>query len=312
MAFGLFKDGEELFDAAVEEIKSKQYDKAVKTLAKAIDKDTRNKDLANVYIDFIKLGGALNSSPSYKKLSSSLSMLKNDDFQFGISDFNRTELIAECNAMASCIDARAMPDSDGIAKGESIIKAASGLMTSVGERTLRINEYYSKNRITGTRMATGLMAEGNEILAQTYYWNNPQKAAEHQQTAYNFRRQNGESGQANLDRMKQYSKACTCWICNRQVVGEGLHFMVMPADPSPQQIRDDSKELQASMNEKHDLYVCRACYTAISRRADDISKNYYNQSMNALRETESRLRAEINVLESRVSSLSSQVNMLRH
>lgn len=312
MAFGLFKDGEELFDAAVEEIRSRQYDKAVKTMEKAIDKGTKNRDLARVYIDFIRVGGDLNAPSAYRALADSLGSLKKEDFQFGISDFNRDELISECNAMAGCIEARNDQGADQIARGEKLVAAASSLMSEVGERTLRINEYYSKNRITGTRMAIGLMAEGNEILAQATYWNDSQKAAEYQQLAYNFRRQNGESGQANLDRMNQYSKACTCWICGRQVVGEGLHFLVMPSDPSPQQIRDDGKELQPSMNAEHDLYVCRACYTAISNRADAISRDYHDRTMNTLRETESRLRMQITALESRVSSLSAQVGMMRH
>ena len=62
MAFGLFKDGEELFNSALEEIKRKEYDKAQKTLNKALDKNTKNADIAKVYIAFIGVGQNLNNA----------------------------------------------------------------------------------------------------------------------------------------------------------------------------------------------------------------------------------------------------------
>ena len=311
MAFGLFKDGEELFDAAVEEIKRKEYDKAAKTLGKALDKNTKNSALARVYIAFINVGTGLNNPAQYDSLKNALAGLDMESFQFGLATFDRASLSVECDAMSRCISARNMDNMNGAKKGQAMLEASRNLMAAVGPNTLRINEYYSGNAITGTRMATGLMAEANEILAQDSYWDDPQKAAEFQQQAYNFRRQNGESGDSNLAKMQQYSKACTCWICGRQVVGEGLHFFVMSADPSPQQVSTDSKELQHSISEGGDLYVCRACYTAISRRADAISKEYYEKSISELRATEHKLQMEIAALDSRVDRLASQVNMLR-
>ena len=212
-----------------------------------------------------------------------------------------------------CITARAVGDDSSEARGKAELDAATNLMAVVGENTLRINEYYSGNNITGTRMATGLMAEANECLAQSAYWTDPQKAAEYQQQAYNYRRQNGESGDANLARMQQYSKACTCWFCGRQVVGEGMHYYLMPADPSPQQIEGDKNELQHSIDEsRHDIYVCRACYSSISKRADAIANDYYQKSMAELRSTAAALQAQIVALEGRVSNLQMQINFARH
>ena len=72
MAFGLFKDGEELFDSALEEIKRKEYDKAQKTLNKALDKNTKNADIARVYIAFISVGNDLNSPGAYDGLKNRL------------------------------------------------------------------------------------------------------------------------------------------------------------------------------------------------------------------------------------------------
>ena len=311
MAFGFFKDGDELFNAALEEINRKEYDKASKTLAKALDKKSGKADLIKVYIAFIDVGKDLNNPGYYDALKNALSGLGADSFRFGLSDFDKAALITECEAMSKCISARSSGPDNSEARGKAELEAAQNLMAAVGENTLRINEYYSGNNITGTRMATGLMAEANECLAQSAFWTDPQKAAEFQQQAYNYRRQNGESGESNLAKMQQYSKACTCWFCGRQVVGEGLHFYAIPADPSPQQIDTDSKELQHSISEGHDLYVCRACYTGFSKRADEISNDYYNKGMENLRQSEARLQTQIATVEAMVSRLQSQVNMMR-
>ena len=311
MAFGFFKDGDELFNAALEEINRKEYDKASKTLTKALEKKSAKSDLIKVYIAFINVGKDLNNAAYYGTLKDALSNLGDSSFRFGLSEFDKDALIKECDAMAKCITARATGADTSEARGNAELEAATNLMAVVGENTLRINEYYSGNNITGTRMATGLMAEANECLAQAAYWTDPQKAAEYQQQAYNYRRQNGESGDANLTRMQQYSKACTCWFCGRQVVGEGLHFYVMSADPSPQQIDKDSKELQHSISEGHDLYVCRACYTGVSRRADAISNDYYNKGMDNLRQSEARLQGQIAALEGQISRMQSQISMMR-
>ena len=312
MAFGLFKDGEELFNAALEEINRKEYDKASKSLEKAIDKKTKNEKIARVYMAFIAVGKALDTPSAYDTLKNRLNELGQDSFKFGLTTFDTQALIKECDAMSKCISARNMGDSNKATKGNAMIEAAKNLLASVGNENLKINEYYSGHALTGARMANAVMAEANELLALDAYWTDPQKAAEYQQQAYNYRRQNGESGEENLRRMKQYSKACTCWICGRQVVGEGLHFFVMPAEPSPQQIAGDKDELQPSLSESHDLYVCRACYTSISNRADTIANDYHQKSLAEIRSTAAALQAQIAALDARISNLQMQVNFLRH
>ena len=64
MVFGLFKDGDELFEEAKEQINQKDYDKALRTLQKSIEKDPDNALEANLMITFIHLGRSM-SNPSY-------------------------------------------------------------------------------------------------------------------------------------------------------------------------------------------------------------------------------------------------------
>jgi len=51
------------------------------------------------------------------------------------------------------------------------------------------------------------------------------------------------------------------------------------------------------------IYICRACYTAVSKRSDEISRRYYNEAIAELRRAEVRLQAEIAALQSQISMI---------
>ena len=51
----------------------------------------------------------------------------------------------------------------------------------------------------------------------------------------------------------------------------------------------------------NEIYICRACYSAISNRSDEISQGYYNQAISEMRAMEARLQAEIAALQTQIS-----------
>ncbi len=306
MVFGLFKDGDELFDEAVELVKQREYEKAERTFQKCIDKESARSNEARLMITFIQLGRNLNNSQQYNNLATQLKNIGNETFEFGLSTFETKKLINECEAMAVAINARSLSSSGNdqlINKGNQLIEAAKVLQTKVGPEILSINEFYNGNSIAGMKLALALMAEGNECISNGTFWSDPRKAAEYQQIAFNFRRQLGESGDENQRRMLMYSKSCTCWICGRIATGEGMHFYRMSSDLSPQ--TEKSNDIADALDvSTESIFVCRACYSAFSKRADEISKGYYNASINEIRAAESRLNQRIAYLESRINSLS--------
>ena len=310
MVFNFFKDGNELFDEAQELIRQKEYTKACKKLRSAIDKESEDSDLARVMIDFIEVGQSLNDANRYRELSVALQNI-DGTFDFGLSTFDVRELRDECDAMAMAIDARnAYTDSNAsmIMKGERLIEAAKNLQLKVGNRTLMINEYFNTSTLSGTRLSIALMAEGNETIADGTFWNDPKKAAEYQQIAYNFRRQLGESGEYNKRKIKEYTMTCTCWICGRQATGEGLHFYRMSADVSPEHVKAEEGELAPSTEPGSPMiFVCKACYTSISRRADAIAKEYHERSLAEIAEARRHMMAEVARLDSRITSLSMRI-----
>ena len=262
MVFGFFKDGNELFDEAQELIKQKEYAKACKKLRSAIEKESDDSNLARVMIEFIEVGQSLNDASRYRELSASLDGI-DGTFDFGLSTFDVKELKEECDAMAVAIEARnsyANSNTDMVIKGERLIEAAKILQLKVGNDVLAINEYFNTSTLTGTRLSIALMAEGNELIADGTFWNDPKKAAEYQQIAYNFRRQLGESGEYNQRKIKEYTMTCTCWICGRQATGEGLHFYRMSADVSPEHVKAEEGELAPSTEPGSPMiFVCKAC-----------------------------------------------------
>ena len=310
MVFNFFKDGNELFDDAQELIKQKEYVKARKKLNSAIEKESEDSDLARVMIAFIDVGQSLNGSNAYRNLAAALTNM-DGTFEFGLSTFDVRMLKDECDAMAIALDARNMHASsnmDFVAKGEALIEAAKILQQKVGNNVLSINEYFNTSTLTGTRLSIALMAEGNELIADGTFWNDPKKAAEYQQIAYNFRRQLGESGEYNQRKIREYTMTCTCWICGRQATGEGLHFYRMSADVSPEHVRAEEGEWAPSTDPGSPMiFVCKGCYTSISRRADSIAKDYHERSLAEIEQVRRQMMAEIARLDSRITSLSMSV-----
>jgi hypothetical protein len=307
MAFGFFKNGNERFDDAVDLIKRKEYDKAIAVLQKAIEKNASNKDLAQILIAVLNISNHTNDAGAYSNAATTLRSKENQDFEFGLTTLNTTKLATECEAMAKSISARSMSSNGSEAtlqKGQALIKCAQEIQSSVGNETLQLNEIYNNVSSTGLKLALTLMAEGNEFLATGTLWEDPKKAAEYQQMAFNYRRQIGETGEDNQTKIRSYSKSATCWICGRDTTGEGMHFYPMSSDISPQlKKKDADNPLPSADDEYTSIYVCRACYSAISRRADTIAKHYHEISMNEMRAMDARIQAEIIALQAQISSL---------
>jgi hypothetical protein len=207
--------------------------------------------------------------------------------------------------MSRTLNARNMPADNpdaSRAKGDRLTECARDFQTIIGNGNLTIREFFGGGVTVGMKESIALMAEANEAYAEAYAWDDPKKAAEYQQFAYNYRKQIGESGEKNLELIKKYAASATCWICGRDANGEGIHFYAMSSDISPC-LRKDDGVLRSADEKFENIYVCRACYSSISRRADAISKYYYGMAEDRMREMEARLQAEIAALQAEVTSL---------
>ncbi len=304
MAFKLFKNGDELYEDSKELIKRGEFAKARSSLVKSIEKDGGVDDVAAVQIALIDLSGRLADVRSYQNLLDSLNKLTSaSTVEFGLDNIDVEALKAECaltirkmQLLSTSGDGSALME-----KGEKLEKLAQDYQATIGSNSLIVLSLFKKDTsVTGNTEFFNLMAVAYETKADAVVFDKPAQAAEYQQIAAGYRQQNGQSTEENMRKVRSYSLTCTCWICGRIATGEGIHFFTAPADVSPG-LEDKAMTAAKTREDSKHIYICRACYTAISNRSDEISKGYYDQALMQMQAMEARLQAEIAALQSQIA-----------
>ena len=304
MAFKLFKNGDDLYNQGDDLIKRGEYAKARDILQKSIDKEGGVDDVAAVKVALIDLSSRLTNPAAYRNLESKLKAVSQKQLEFGLTTFDRDALITEC-----VLTAQKMQIMDATSNDSSKNEAAKQLQdlavryqSEIGDRNLIVLEIFKNDTtVTGMTEFYNLMAVSYEYMSDAVVWDNPSPAAEYQQIAMGYRQQNGQSGDANLARIRSYSCTSKCWLCGRVATGEGIHFFSAPADVSPALDKDDNGVAKSKPEGSTQIYICRACYSAVSNRSDEISQDYYNRAMAEMRAMEARLQAEIAALQTQIS-----------
>lgn len=304
MVFKLFKSGDELYDEGKELIKRGEYAKARDYLQKSIDKEGGVDDAAAVKVALIDLKDRLTNVNAYQNLLNTLNNLSHDRFEFGLTEISRDDLKTECELtirklrlLSSGGEGQAL-----VEKGKQLQQLAQEYQSRIGDRNLIILELFKNDTsVTGTTEFFNLMAVSYECMADGTVWENPSQAAEYEQIAMGYRQQNGQSGESNMEKVRAYSTTCTCWICGRIATGEGIHFYSAPADVSPALDDKDKPTAKSKPVDNAHIYICRACYSAISNRSDEIAKAYHVQAIQEMRAMEARLQAQIAALQSQIA-----------
>jgi len=302
-----FKSGDALIEEGNDLIKRKEFEKARRSFQKALEKKTKDKDLAEVMLALLSIYGNLTNSGAYKQVAGVLRSKGDMEFQLGLSNVSADALAKECDLLGDEFGALAMSRDPSVSanRGNALIAAAMKYQTVMPNDILVIPELFGGVSMKGLRRAHKLFAEGNEDLAESVVYTDPRKAAEYQQMAFNYRKQMGESGEANLAKIDSYSKSAACWFCGREVTGERVHFFPMSSEVKILQFRErEAVHLQSQTPAGDAVYACRGCYSAISRRADAIANQYHRQAMAEIQRVEASLRTEIAVLSSRITSIS--------
>ena len=307
MAFKLFKNGDDLHDSGDELIKRGEWGKARDTLQKSVDKDGGDDTLALVKIQLIDISSQLNNASAYRNLAARVRSIRDrGTFEFGINTIDCEELITECEVTADKLDA-INSGINGKDKADRLQAVAQAMADRIGPKEFILRKMFNKDAATTGEMEFyNLMALSFEILADSVVWEDPQQAAEYQQIAMGYRQQNGQSGDANMERIRQYSCTSKCWLCGRISTGEGIHFYQTPAEVSEALEKTNDGNIKSNPDSDN-VYICRACYSAVSKRADQVSQVYFNRTMDELRATEMRLQAQIMALDARITSVSFRV-----
>lgn len=295
MVLSIFKNGDGLFNEAVDLVRRGEYSGARSKFEKAIEKGCSQPDQAKASIAIISAGlnRGHNNLRNSAKILQSIGPLS---FGFGLSDVDTAVMAEEMLVLAESMEARAFNGKD-LERGEKLLAASSHAAVSIGDREMQLNSIFDKFGLTGTKLSQELAAEGYEAMAEGTVWDNPRKAAEYQQMAYGYRRQLGESGERNRQLMESYSKSVICWFCGRQCTGESHHFVEMEGDISPQHL--ESKDGLPTNNGSGMVYACRGCYSAVYRVADSIAAKYHQMALAEIAAAESRIYASMSFREVR-------------
>lgn len=296
VVLSVFKSGDELFNQGIDLVKRKEYAKARRNFEKTIEKNGKETALAGIYIGIIDAITDNNNPSRYVKLASDLKRMDNNTFEFGLTELEPDRLALECELLAERMNiGRIEGRSPSILedKGNRFLNVARRYQSVIGKDVIKINEIVGIPVSTGIKEALYIQAWGYENLAAATVMSDPKRAAELLQNAYTCLRQVGESGEKDLNLIKAYSKTVKCWICGRPSAGEGVHFLAMSSDITPYMRPSDEDVLRSAPSDYNSVYVCRPCYTSISRRSDEISKQYYDKAMAEMRAMEARLQAEI-------------------
>ena len=303
MAFKLFKNGDDLYSQGDDLIKRGEYAKARDILQKSIDKEGGVDDVAAVKVALIDLSSHLTNPAAYRNLESKLKAVSEKQLEFGLTSFDRDALLTECDLTAQKLQIMGgANDANKNAAAQQLQDLAIRYQSEIGDRNLIVIEIFKNDTtVTGMTEFYNLMAVSYEYMSDAVVWDNPSQAAEYQQIAMGYRQQNGQSGDANLAKIRSYSCTSKCWLCGRIATGEGIHFFSAPADVSPALDKDDNGVAKSKPEGSTEIYICRACYSAVSNRSEEISVGYYNKAMAEMRAMEARLQAEIAALQTQIS-----------
>ena len=303
MAFKLFKNGDDLYSQGDDLIKREEYAKARDILQKSIDKEGGVDDVAAVKVALIDLSAHLTNPAAYRNLESKLKAVSEKQLEFGLTNFDRDALLTECDLTAQKLQIMGgANDANKNTAAQQLQDLAIRYQSEIGDRNLIVIEIFKNDTtVTGMTEFYNLMAVSYEYMSDAVVWDNPSQAAEYQQIAMGYRQQNGQSGDANLAKIRSYSCTSKCWLCGRIATGEGIHFFSAPADVSPALDKDDNGVAKSKPEGSTEIYICRACYSAVSNRSEEISVGYYNKAMAEMRAMEARLQAEIAALQTQIS-----------
>ena len=170
-----------------------------------------------------------------------------------------------------------------------------------GSRRLIIEDYLKINDPLST-IGLRFLGYSRIIRALRAEADDPAKAVELYSEAIAFLQQSPAEIKKFVDtRMSKLSKTTRCWVCRREIQGEEINYIYLPASLSKYIIEKYGNESPYLISEGR-IAVCRVCYTMIYNLSDALAKNYYERAIKELREVEARLSTRISMLEARLMS----------
>ncbi|MEM0014844.1 MAG: hypothetical protein QXS42_04930 [Zestosphaera sp.] len=156
-----------------------------------------------------------------------------------------------------------------------------------------------------------LLGYARVIRAARVEENEPDKAVELYSEALAFLQQSTPEVRDHVNgKIVKLSKSTRCWVCHREIQGEEVNYIYLPASIN-EYIKSRYGREAPYMIEGGGIAVCRVCYTMVRDLSDRIARNYYDLALKEMRMMEERLNARIRELQSRIELMRTTVRFER-
>lgn len=137
----LIKNGDELFAQGMDLIGRKDFRGARDKFSSAIEKGCGDKEsYARFAIAMADISANMGSPEAYRNLTAALEKMPSGKVTFGVTSADREKMLANADIAVSEINARSMPDSDYMAKGQAFIGIAGRFAGEFADENLPIVE----------------------------------------------------------------------------------------------------------------------------------------------------------------------------
>ena len=144
--------------------------------------------------------------------------------------------------------------------------------------------------------------------SRLYVLTDPSKAAEHVARALNcfHQTENNELVTSTEETRDHYYRRRTCWICNREFQGDGIHFSSYPARVTPHILEMATKlghDVSGVNISEGRIVLCQTCGSAVENMADTIARRHIEELRRQVNEVLGRIQGELKDQERRISRL---------
>lgn len=303
---GLFKSSDELLEKGLDLVEQKEFAKAQDVFEKSAEKAEKKGErdvlvMSNALAKIMALSGQGRTYQNLVNAQQALAALGENDLKIGLKTIKASVLVTECAITAEEMSVQGVPTTaDGLTQRAGRLQSIGvKYQTQIGNNTLFFPELFSNKNETGIQRSMRIFAESQENMAEATVWSDPKRAAEYYQNAVNYWKQAGDAAgeSRGLDKVNQYSLSVKCWFCGREITGEYVHFFPMNSEVTNLLMKTNGDGPLLSANKTGDyVFACRGCYSAISKKADEIAVRYHNIAMARITDVQNNLQAQINDL----------------
>lgn len=158
-------------------------------------------------------------------------------------------------------------------------------------------------KINGFSKGQKMLAISRFLLGLLEEDNNPTKALEYYSEALGYSKSISEDVEVINKRIKAMSIVAKCWFCGREIQGENVHFVYLPASFTPYIYNKFSADKPHTFSNGA-IVACQTCYSALSDLSDKIAQEYYKQAV-------ALIQNAVKTLQAQIDELVRQIRMLR-